>query len=722
MKIQQAMKFFFLPALVAGGVLLTASASSAADSVKAFFGTEAPQRDGSMFPGGKCTACPEDKDGSIFPGGSCVSCPTTCCDEKPKKRVRNYEVAYDDEIYRSVYRDCKNFAPVMLEYVDFRIKKGRGYEPFTTKLGNYRFRIFGCRRYDKEAILNQGRVMQKDMEFIRIFNEIVGSCYPIIKMPSDLCLETSPSPLPEYILTAEITDYFMNLCDEYSWDKGEKADKRTGTSEMTVVWRLMDITKTNVLWKGTSTGYGEVREGEYNAEIALIESAFADAVSNLRNLPGFEKQLAQRVSPEELAAQRQALVDLEILSDPVKCKFEPEIKVAAAAEVGNCPACPACCPCALNADGTPNLNCPCALNPVPDDAANLNCPVVQQVPVVELVPEEPQEVLTLVPDDGLVEENYGLIADGGEILETGGICLLADAEPLTDIDEKSGFVSTGSGEQKDGNIIMVDDSWIDLPSEKRAAVEEGYFESADSLCIIDRDPYEKLTPENLYRVRASIVSITNSKGKKGAGLIVSDQFVLTSADLITKENNRYDLETINGGKLKASAFRINPSKNTALLLLDEKTRYTPLSLNLDLPEVGQSKFIALGLLNIDGSFENGEGYLDDSGTVSGYRYSEEKGAEIIIDTFVQTVTIGGALIDEHGTINGFASSAKQKEDDPDLFVPTETALRSLGLSICGKEFTDKSPWEKAVYKPLTEAIRKNSGPKDPKPMDASERK
>ena len=71
-------------------------------------------------------------------------------------------------------------------------------------------------------------------------------------------------------------------------------------------------------------------------------------------------------------------------------------------------------------------------------------------------------------------------------------------------------------------------------------MEEGYFESADSLCIIDRDPYEKLTPENLYRVRASIVSITNSKGKKGAGLIVSDQFVLTSADLITKENNRYD--------------------------------------------------------------------------------------------------------------------------------------------------------------------------------------
>lgn len=135
--------------------------------------------------------------------------------------------------------------------------------------------------------------------------------------------------------------------------------------------------------------------------------------------------------------------------------------------------------------------------------------------------------------------------------------------------------------------------------------------------------------------------------------------MLTSADLIVKDNNRYNLETINGGKLKATAFRINPSKNTALLVLDEKTKYTPLSLNLDLPDVGQNGFLALGLLDIDGSFENGEGYLDNAGTVNGYRYSDEKGAQIIIDTFVQTVTIGGALIDEHGTINGFAADGKK---------------------------------------------------------------
>lgn len=53
--------------------------------------------------------------------------------------------------------------------------------------------------------------------------------------------------------------------------------------------------------------------------------------------------------------------------------------------------------------------------------------------------------------------------------------------------------------------------------------------------------------------------------------------------------------------------------------------------------------MALGLLE---DSEGGEGYLDNNGKVSGYRYSDEKGAEIIVDTFVQTVTVSGALIDE----------------------------------------------------------------------------
>ena len=770
MKNQQAVKSFLFLAVLLCGTFSACGKAAAAGNAKSFFKPEtaaSSSKDGSIFPGGECTSCnPKDKDGSIFPGGSCVNCPTTkCVNCEPKKpAVRNYEVAYDDEIYKSVYRDCKNFAPITLEYVDFRIKKGRQYTPYSTKLGQYRFRIFGCRRFEKDAILNQGRIMQKDMKFIPIFNKMVGNCYPIRKMPSGLCLETSPSPLPEYILTAEITDYYMNLCDEYDWDKSAAEDKRTGSSEMTVTWRLMDITKTNVYWKGTSTGYGEVSDGEYNAEIRLVEDAFADAVSNLRNLPGFEKQLATRVHPDELAAERQALIEAERISDQVRCKFEPEIKKAEASEFSslqemteqnvlpadeNYSIC-AMTPGQLDEKGQPLPMCQMVpvtqevleipaddtlqIAEVPGDVVLLETVDVVEAPVTEIVedsgvisnggitkmlPEIGTETLVMPPETGTIEEEAGVIIDGSGINETGGALSASEFEPeKPQIEESSGIIDSGSG-SKD-TVAVVDDSWIDIDSERREAAEQAFFASGNSLCIIDRNPYDKLTPENLYKVRASIVSVTNGNGKRGAGLIVSEQFVLISADLIVKDNNRYNLETINGGKLKATAFRINPSKNTALLVLDEKTKYTPLSLNLDLPDVGQNGFLALGLLDIDGSFENGEGYLDNAGTVSGYRYSDEKGAQIIIDTFVQTVTIGGALIDEHGTINGFAADGKKTDDSPDLFIPTETALRSLGLSICGKPFTDKSPWQK--YKPLTEAILKNSGPKDPAVMDINERK
>ena len=106
------------------------------------------------------------------------------------------------------------------------------------------------------------------------------------------------------------------------------------------------------------------------------------------------------------------------------------------------------------------------------------------------------------------------------------------------------------------------------------------------LCIVERAPYTiPLSAEDVYKVRTSIISITNANGKEGAGLIVSDQFVLTSADLITKDNNSYNLRTINGGQFTGYAVRINPDKNTALLYLDRKTEYTPLSLNLSLPPI-----------------------------------------------------------------------------------------------------------------------------------------
>ena len=767
----------------------------------------------------------------------------------------------EEDIFQTIHPRCGDFAPLQLEGVDFRIKKGRD-RTYSRRLGNYRFRIFGCRRDQRHAVLNEGRIIQKDMEFIRIFEDKVSDCYNIVKIPNDVCLSGVNKPLPEYVLTAEITDYFMNLCDEYDWKDAEKANLRTGSAQMTVTWRLMDLSKSNVLWKGESNGYSEVPDGEYNAEMILIEWAFADAVDNLRQLPGFEDQLAVRQTPEDLEAQKQALIAMERMNDPVKCQYQPEIKQAQTLcplqENGGTAADGQMCtaqtePELLSICPADNPDCSGSIEELGGSAGNgqyaqdnqtliLDQPAQDysdtEVAVAEVTPVEesgdtidmggslnareaeiadaaakaenrtvqfdefgnaielsggaedsgtppdfcpldadgnPQCGEQITVEEGNYEEEYAC-EDGNfcepsmfeflheedrscspspvpflhkenrgcepsifdDLFGTKPSCALEEeqeimvedfieqpyCQPESDlyIEESGGFEESGNFVEEDGGVIDFGgavetdgQSWtaLDMPPEETQDMIE-----RNQLCVVNRGPYDKLTPENIYKVRASVVGVTNANGMKGAGLLISDQFVLTSADLIVKDNNRYRLKTINGVELSGRAVRINIKKNTALILLDEKTQFTPLSLNLELPEIGTGGYMALGLLE---DSEGGEGYLDNNGKVSGYRYSDEKGAEIIVDTFVQTVTVGGALIDEHGTINGMSHAGKKFEDGPDLFIPITTAINSVGLEICGQE--NKAPKvPMAVIKPVSTAIDGFTGSKEPKPMDKKGRK
>lgn len=690
---------------------------------------EKEDRDGSIFGGGPCVSC--DKNGSIFGGGPCKTCDKNgsifggapcngpaCRPEKTNpKYIQNY-ILYDDSLYSAIHRQCGDFAPLELEWVDFRLKNGMDNNGYSRKLGKYRFRIFGCRRDTKNAILNEGRILEKDMSFIEIFDDMVSDCYKVVKTPNDLCLRAD-SPLPEYVLTAEITDYYMNLCDEYNWDEAKKEDKRIGSSEMTVVWRLMDLTKTNVLWKGKSVGYGEVEDGEYNGEIVLIERAFADAVDNLRNLPGFEDQLSKRLSPEELQRQRNALIDMQRQMDPVKCQFSEEIKVM---------------------EDSGSVSSGYGMN-----EGWINVPEAKMVDgqIVEnsgsassgFGAAEGGNVTELQMVDGQIVENSGSVSSGsgaaegsnvtelqlidGQIVETSGASAsgygMAEGGNVTEIITTGGVVTEDSGVVSDGAAMYEVEAVEPLPSDMSAMIE------SDSLCIREQPDYDNMGPENVYKVRTAVVSVANAKGKKGAGLLISEQFVMTSADLVDRSNNSYALETINGKKLKARAFRINPKKNTALLVLDKPTQYTPLSLNLELPAVNKDNFMTLGLLNFTEG--EGEGYLETGGKVSGYRYDEDGTSQIVIDTFVQSATIGGVLIDEKGRITGMAHTSRPIKDGPDLFLPIETAMKSLGVGICGKEFPQPKPkpqksWRQKSVAPLIE----NTVQKAPEAMDVRERK
>lgn len=848
--------------------------------------------------------------------------------KKPVRKISYIQNKADDQInpnsdqlnaYAYLHQSRNKYAPVQLEYVDFRIPKGKKYDEFETKLGNYRFRIFGCRRFDKEVFLNQGRAMQKDMKFFDIFYETMNDYYPVVVDKSNAYYAYSDKARPEYILTAEINDYFMNICDEFDWENVKKQNLRNGTSEMTVTWRLMDLTKNKVYCKGTTTGYGQMKNGEFKGETLLVERAFADALSKLPEIGCYNTELAKRVPPEVLQKQLAQIQEREKQKVTFKNQFEPELEGVSllqscgAGEIST----------AGGTDGSSSLTPlvdkeKITLN-ISENGGSLgknnevsgyvdengNIVIVEEKNVKQRTTGQP--VIGQIDENGnfviinsAVDENGGSNASGktisGYIDENGNFVAVGTTTevsgnttgngqiPVGYIDEKGQFVSISTTVEQSGNavgkgnnvvgyidengkfvvtgmridenggadgngtivagyinengkfvatgmrvdenggadgngtivagksetsgqscdivgiinsegkfvsnftveerggsyfyyvrteersggmskfsdgsgkglkalalrnnckevtigedscttiqvtknkITHADDYWIDIPAEtsggaatikNRATAEEKYSDSKNSFCIQSIKPYDTSVPENMYRLRASVVSVENPSGRKGAGLVISDDLVLTSADLMDKSKNRFDIKTINGMTYAGTAFRVNPNKNVALILLDEKTKFAPLPLRLDLPEVGKDLYMTLGLLDL----KEGENYLDNEGQVIGYRYSEEKGAEIIVNTYVQTQTLGSTLIDKNGNITGLSHSGIRAEEGGDLFIPIETALKSLGMDICGIKFTSKRPAAvKAIEKPISTAIDNYSNSKEPKILNNKERK
>ncbi|MBP5399631.1 MAG: trypsin-like peptidase domain-containing protein [Alphaproteobacteria bacterium] len=506
-------------------------------------------------------------------------------------------------------RDCSMFAPISMEWVDFRLQRGVGSKSYSKSDEERRFKIFGCRSSNKSAILNEGRILEKDMNFNEIFADMVSDCYKVV--PSQQCIDEN-TVLPEYVLTAEITDYFMNLCKDNAWRKTNKGPR--GSSEMKVVWRLMDLSKTNVLWKGESVGHGELVDGDEDDEMLLIQRAFADATQKLRNLPGFEDRLLLRLTPEGMKKQRQYLLDVQKIT-------------------GIC---------------------------------------------------EP-----------LVIENCGLASSGCGVVEN-----------WVEVKEKP--VETPAVEVA-----------VETPEPEKKPVTSSAIFEADKICIVEREDDGTIGPDNLPMIKKSVVSVTNANGENGVGLLISEQFVMTSADLVVRDNNQYTVKTTDGKTLGAKAFRVNPRRNTALLVLNEQTEYTPLALNLELPAVDRDSFLSVGNL----VFENNDKYLQNTSRISSYRYAEDGAAEIVVDSFDYGTTIGATLVDENGKVVALAH--RKQPQSGDLFLPFETAMRSLGVEICGKEFPEVAPKpepEKKVWrKPVAEFIDEPEA-KAPEAMPVKNRK
>lgn len=662
-----------------------------------------------------------------------------------KQKVRYQSLIVGEEVqtaYTVLHKSRDSYAPVKLENVDFRIKKSRKYDDYENKLGDYRFRLFGCRRESKNAYLNQGRTVQKDMHFFDVFYETLNDFYPVVVEKSNVYYPDSDKlPYPEYLITAEITDYFMNICDEFDWEIAKNKRLRSGTSEMTVVWRVMNLTKDTVYCRGTTTGYGQVLEGEPNGENLLIERAFEDALVKLPEISCLNSTLIQRIRPEDIARQIAVLQKNETCDTCFEEQYQQELS-----QIETMQTCDMQTDSSLKikVDGVPVKYIPVSYIEKEQDFGSRDMSIIDWE-------EQCTEIIDAIETSNDIAKNKNVTLEfsGVDFKNFRNLPCWEEIQATAQIRDKNLVISEDCTEIKDvqeeiplivaqENISISDDFFVDIPLEldllqedggttgsgqelEIDAVSEKAFATVNNrFCIMNNPPFENLDPHNLYRLRSSIVSVSNSKGNKGAGLIIADNLVLTSADLIVKDNNIYNLQTINGKKFKASAFRVNPNKNVAVLLLDKPTEFQPLPMELKLPEVNKDILMTLGMLDFE---EDGENYIDNEGRVVGYRWSENKGAEIIVDTFVQTVALGGALIDQKGNIVGIAHKTKKDDQLPDLFIPIETALKSLGLEICGQipaPVKDK-PKAVRVYTPIAEAID-NSGDKKPVPTQSLKRK
>lgn len=643
------------------------------------------------------------------------------CEPMKKKPVKRFSYLQDiskpryqtliideeqQDAYLYLHQRRNYFAPVKLEHVDFRIQKGREYENYSNKLGNYRFRIFGCRREAKNVFLNEGRALQKDMNFFDVFFETMNDYYPVVvDRQNPYWLESDRIETPEYLMTAEITDYFMNICDEFDWEAVKQKKLRSGSSEITVVWRVMSLDKREVYCKGMTTGYGQISEGEPNGETLLVERAFEDALTKVPEIQCFNQTLAQRIRPEEIARQVAYLQDIEARNQTLSSQYAGELKGIEMLQECN--------------SGVLSANK--VAIPVRPDVVMEPVVEMQSVVTTTLEPVGDMEPVPMISERSGIEGTGAAIDSAADVSGTGGMVVVDNGCGRAQVVEVGGVEIKNVTE----NAKVSDDFWVEIPLdsseplmvENKEMLEKSFADINNRFCIKNQPPYDNLNPQNLYKVRASIVFVENAAGKKGSGLIIADNLVLTSADLIVKGNNNFKLKTINGKEMEGAALRVNPNKNVAVLLLNSSTQFTPLPLSFGLPEVNKDILMTLGLLDLD---NEGEGYLDNEGKVIGYRWSEDGDAEIVVDTFVQTVSVGGALIDKHGNIVGMAHKSRKDDDNPDLFIPIETALKSLGLEICGREFGTRKP---AGFKatPLADAIEQ-SGDKTPKPMKGVNRK
>lgn len=628
----------------------------------------------------------------------------------------NGATPYYDSAARELTRDLFTFdpklAPIKLEYVDFKINRNRTVDEWGKDIGRYNFKLFGCKRAEKNVVLNEGRAMRRDMKFDNVFFEELNELFPVIVrrdnpyFPYSIGAER-PGLLPGYVVTAEIKDLFINVCDQYDWRTRTYSHLRGGSSEIKVLWRVMTPFNRKLYWEDVTSGYAEVQTPVRDGEIRLIEKAFADALIRLVGMPGFIETMRRVPDADELnkakaefdalAYEHKKYKKLQSSYRRNRIKFYSERK--------------------RERDLDTLEHRMLSGQDLPEDG------------LVHDIRNRSLDDLERMLKNGeeLSPEELARLGALRRALSSGEKGRNGDGRGLTD-EAGSGVAGRGLSDQSDGGVYahMLKDGENNgvlarllkepplekgilgrlLPTLPLVKNIEGYtltsdLSRADSrktgflvspvdgwITINNQKPFRYLSPMRLYRIRSSVVAVSNEE-QVGSGLVISPSLVLTNYDIAHK-TTFVKTEFLDGRVVSSMVLRLNKDKDVALLYMPptEFDKYNwPVPLRLDLPDVGEP-FYAIGT-PMRGGFEGAM----DKGKVAGYRFGDS-GVEILTNTNVQSVTLGGILVDENGNAVGLAHAGKSLIESRDGFIPVGDAFDALKIRIRDRDM-DETPTERA---------------------------
>ena len=616
------------------------------------------------------------------------------------------------ELTRNLFTFDPKLAPIKLEYVDFKINRNRTVDEWGKDIGRYNFKLFGCKRAEKNVVLNEGRAMRRDMKFDNVFFEELNELFPVIVrrdnpyFPYSIGAER-PGLLPGYVVTAEIKDLFINVCDQYDWRTRTYSHLRGGSSEIKVLWRVMTPFNRKLYWEDVTSGYAEVQTPVRDGEIRLIEKAFADALIRLVGMPGFIETMRRVPDIDELnkakaefdalAYEHKKYKKLQSSYRRDRIKFYSERK--------------------RERDLDTLEHRMLSGQDLPEDG------------LVHDIRNRSLDDLERMLKNGeeLSPEELARLGAMRRALSSGEKGRNGDGRGLTD-EAGSGVAGRGLSDQSDGGVYahMLKDGENNgvlarllkepplekgilgrlLPTLPLVKNIEGYtltsdLSRADSrktgflvspvdgwITINNQKPFRYLSPMRLYRIRSSVVAVSNEE-QVGSGLVISPSLVLTNYDIAHK-TTFVKTEFLDGRVVSSMVLRLNKDKDVALLYMPptEFDKYNwPVPLRLDLPDVGEP-FYAIGT-PMRGGFEGAM----DKGKVAGYRFGDS-GVEILTNTNVQSVTLGGILVDENGNAVGLAHAGKSLIESRDGFIPVGDAFDALKIRIRDRDM-DETPTERA---------------------------